>query len=88
MLGQGQVEAQSLGWRQRRAQEPGFPSLSLLHLEAREPPGPRQEPLSASRMSPAAARRRDRSRGGSCQGRCFLVELGWTWAEPSPLAWC
>lgn len=64
MLGQGQVEAQSLGWRQRRAQEPGFPSLSLLHLETREPPGPQtgatlgveDEPCSSQEERPEPGR--------------------------------
>ena len=74
------------GCRQRRAQEPGFLSLSLLRPEASEPPGPRQKPLSGE-DEPCSSPGGERGAGADpAPARCFLVEHGWTWAEPSPLA--
>lgn len=75
------------GWRQRRAQEPGFPSLSLLHPEASEPLGPQTEAALGVEDEPCSTLGGERGAGaGPAPARCFLVEHGWTWAEPSPLA--
>lgn len=86
-LGPGWVEARSSGLEAEACAGALFPSLSLLHPEASEPLGPQTEAALGVEDEPCSSLGGERgARADPAPARCFLVEHGWTWAEPSPSA--
>lgn len=88
-LGQGRVEVQSSGLEAEACAGARFPKSGFTPSGAKRVPGPQTEAALGGEDEPCSSLGRERGAGADpAPARCFLVEHGWMWAEPSPLAPC